>query len=117
MSRARTFAFAGVAALLSTAALGADLIPPPRLPAPLPAPVPVAINSGWYFRGYIGASNEFLTELTSPGFLTAQQFQFLDKGGFEAAPFGGGGIGYQWNNWFRVDGDIGISRSSHIPCA
>lgn len=103
MSRARIFAFAGAAALLSTSALAADLIPPPPLPPPLAAPVPVAINSGWYFRGYIGASNEFLTELTNPAFLTAPQFTFLDKGGFEAAPFGGGGIGYQWNNWFRVD--------------
>jgi opacity protein-like surface antigen len=64
------------------------------------------VASGWYLRGYIGASNEFLKEITHPDFLTAQQFGFIDKGGFDAAPFGGGGIGYQWNNWFRVDATL-----------
>jgi opacity protein-like surface antigen len=57
-------------------------------------------------RGYIGASNEFVNEITHPLFLTAQQFGFIDKGGFDAAPFGGGGFGYQWNNWFRVDATV-----------
>ncbi len=102
MNRATTLGLAGAAALLSTASLAADL-------APLPRPVyaaPVAVVGGWYLRGYIGASNEYLKEITHPDFLTAQQFGFIDKGGFDAAPFGGGGIGYQWNNWFRVDATL-----------
>ena len=102
MNCATTLGLAGVAALLSTASLAADL-------APLPRPVyaaPVAVVGGWYLRGYIGASNEYLKEITHPDFLTAQQFGLIDKGGFDAAPFGGGGIGYQWNNWFRVDATL-----------
>jgi opacity protein-like surface antigen len=103
MSRAKTFGLAGAAALLSTASLAADL-------PPLPPPVyraPVAVEtSGWYLRGFVGASNEFLSNITHPDFLTAPQFMFLDKGGFDSAPFGGGGIGYQWNNWLRVDATV-----------
>jgi opacity protein-like surface antigen len=103
MSRAKSLGLAGAAALLSTASLAADL-------PPLPPPVyraPVAVEAGgWYLRGFIGPSNEFLSNITHPDFLTAPQFVFLDKGGFDSAPFGGGGIGYQWNNWLRVDATV-----------
>ena len=103
MRRAKTFGLAGAAALLSTASLAADL-PPPVFRQPVP--VPVAVVGGWYLRGFIGAGNQFLSEISHPDFLTAPQFGFLDKGGFDSAPFGGGGIGYQWNNWLRVDATI-----------
>src|SRR5262245_16589368 len=103
MGRAKTLALAGAAALLSTASLAADL----RLPAPMPAPIPVPVAvGGWYLRGYLGAGNEFLKEITHPDFATAPQFGFLDKGGFDVQAFGGGGIGYQWNNWLRFDATI-----------
>jgi opacity protein-like surface antigen len=102
MGRAKTLALAGAAALMSTASLAAD-VTLPRMRAPIPVPV---VTGGWYLRGYIGSGNEFLKEITHPDFLTAPSFGFLDKGGFDAAPFGGGGIGYQWNNWFRVDATL-----------
>ena len=106
MSRAKTLGLAGAAALLSTASLAADLVPPPPLPPPVyQAPV-VSVASGWYLRGYIGASNEFFSEATHPIQLMAPQFSHVDWGGFDAAPFGGGGIGYQWNNWLRVDATL-----------
>jgi opacity protein-like surface antigen len=57
-------------------------------------------------RGFIGASNESLSRISHPDFLTAPQFVFLDKGGFDGAPFGGGGIGFQWNNWLRTDATV-----------
>jgi len=103
MGRAKTLALAGAAALMSTASPAADV----SLPAPVPMPVPV-VAGGWYLRGFVGSSNEFLggSGITHPDYLTAPQFGFLDQGGFNAAPFGGGGIGYQWNNWFRVDATI-----------
>jgi opacity protein-like surface antigen len=100
MGRAKIFSLAGAAALLSTASLAADL--PPLPPPVYQAPVAVSVG-GWYLRGYIGASNEFLSSISHPDFLTAPQFGFLDKGGFDGAPFGGGGIGFQWNNWLRAD--------------
>ncbi len=104
MVRANIFGLAGAAALLSTAALAADL--PPPLPPPVYQPPPVAVESGWYLRGFLGMSNQFLDRVSHPDFLTAQQFTFLDKGGFDSAPFGGGGVGFQWNNWLRVDATV-----------
>ena len=100
MVRATIFGLAGAAALINTATLAADL------PPPLPQPAPVAEVGGWYLRGFIGMSNQFVDNISHPDFLTAPQFTFLDKGGFTGAPFGGGGVGYQWNNWFRVDATL-----------
>ncbi len=84
MRRAKTLGLAGAAALLSTASLAADLAP-----LPYRQPVPVAVEaSGWYLRSYIGAGNQFLSEISHPDFATAPSFTFLDKGGFDSAPFG-----------------------------
>jgi opacity protein-like surface antigen len=106
MGRAKTLGLAGAAALLSTASLAADLPPLPPLPPPVYR-APVAVETGgWYLRGFVGASNEFLSRISHPDFLTAPQFGFIDNGGFDSAPFGGGGVGYQWNNWLRVDATI-----------
>jgi opacity protein-like surface antigen len=104
MVRAKLFGLAGAAALLNTATLAADL--PPPLPQPVYQPPVVVEASGWYLRGFVGMSNQFLDNISHPDFATAPQFTFLDKGGFDSAPFAGGGVGYQWNNWFRVDATI-----------
>jgi opacity protein-like surface antigen len=100
MVSAKIFGLAGAAALLSTAALAADL--PPPLPPPVYRP-PVVVESGWYLRGFVGMSNQFVNDISHPSFATAPQFVFNDKGGFDSAPFFGGGVGYQWNNWLRID--------------
>ena len=94
MSRVSTFALAGVTALVvGSGALAADLAAPYQ---------PVA-TGGWYLRGYIGQSNQFVNSISHPSFATAPQFTFFDKGGFDSAPFFGAGVGYQWNSWFRTD--------------
>ncbi len=94
MSRVSTFALAGVTALVvGSGALAADLAAPYQ---------PVA-TGGWYLRGYIGQSNQFVNSISHPSFATASQFEFLDKGGFDSAPFYGVGVGYQWTNWLRTD--------------
>jgi opacity protein-like surface antigen len=103
MVSAKIFGLAGAAALLSTAALAADL--PPPLPPPVYRP-PVVVESGWYLRGYVGMSNQFVNDISHPSFATAPQFVFTDKGGFDSAPFFGGGVGYQWNNWLRIDATV-----------
>ncbi len=94
MRRVRKFAFAAATVLVSSGALAADLA------APYQPPVD---SGGWYLRGFIGQSNQFLNNISHPAFATAQQFTFLDKGGFDSAPFFGAGVGYQWNSWFRSD--------------
>jgi opacity protein-like surface antigen len=94
MSRVCTFAFAGVTALVvGSGALAADLAAPYQ---------PIA-TGGWYLRGYIGQSNQFVNSISHPSFATAAQFEFLDKGGFDSAPFYGAGVGYQWTSWLRTD--------------
>lgn len=91
---------ASAAALLTTTAVAADL---PLLPPPVPV---AAAAGGWYLRGFIGMSNQFLSDISHPDFARAQQFTFLDRGGFDSAPFGGGGIGYQWSGWLRFDATV-----------
>jgi opacity protein-like surface antigen len=95
MSRVSTFALAGVTALvMGSGALAADLAAAPYQPM---------ATGGWYLRGYIGQSNQFVNGISHPSFATAPQFTFFDKGGFDSAPFFGAGVGYQWNSWFRTD--------------
>lgn len=93
MSRVRMFAFVGATMLVGSGALAADLA----------AYQPPVQSGGWYLRGYIGQSNQYLDNISHPSFATAPQFTFLDKGGFDSAPFYGAGVGYQWNSWFRTD--------------
>jgi opacity protein-like surface antigen len=99
MSRTRLLAAAAAAVLLAIpAARAADLppLPPPMLRAPI-----IEDFSGWYLRGDIGMSNQQLGSLNnvvSPG--TTVSTKFLT---FDSAPFFGVGIGYQFNNWLRLD--------------
>jgi opacity protein-like surface antigen len=97
MGSLKTFALsvATVAVLGSTNVRAADM------PALLPPPI--QDFGGWYLRGDIGMSNQTLKRLEHPLFLTATDFQWLDKGGFDSAPFFGIGIGYAHNSWFRWD--------------
>jgi opacity protein-like surface antigen len=94
MSRVSSFVLAGATALVvSSGALAADLA----------AAYQPIMTGGWYLRGYIGQSNQFVNGISHPSFATASQFEFLDKGGFDSAPFYGAGVGYQWSSWFRTD--------------
>jgi opacity protein-like surface antigen len=83
--------------LVCPAAFAADI---PMQPVPV-APVPFG---GWYLRGDIGFSNQDVDDLDNanyhlPGVLG---FRFPSKG-FDSGGFGGIGIGYQFNQWFRTD--------------
>lgn len=76
------------------------------MPAPIVVPQPFPVQTcceGWYLRGDIGMSNQQVDHLDNALFATAASFQWLDKGGFDSAPFFGLGIGYQFNEWFRID--------------
>lgn len=97
---------ATAASLLSTAALAADL---PIAPPPAYAPPPPADFGGWYLRGDIGISNQSVKRLNNALDSTLiTQNQTL---GFDSAGIFGLGVGYQINNWFRVDA-TGEYRSS-----
>jgi opacity protein-like surface antigen len=92
----KTSLIAGAAALTIAAPAGAADMPPPMV-----YKAPVAVQTGgWYLRGDIGFSNQKIDEVTSPAFTPS--VTVLSKG-VDAAPFGGLGFGYTFNNWFRVD--------------
>jgi opacity protein-like surface antigen len=102
MVSVKVVAFAALAALIGSAAQAADM---PQMLPPMPLP-PIEETGGWYLRGDIGMSNQRLKNLDNTLFATAQQFEFLDKGGFDSAPFVGVGLGYAWNSWLRTDATI-----------
>jgi len=85
---------------ITTGAYAADLLlPPPPLEPPPPAEF-----GGWYLRGDVGVGVNQISELRStfsPTVLVpAPQF---DQYSIGDSAFAGAGVGYQINNWFRVD--------------
>lgn len=96
--RIHTSLIAGIAAtaVMAGAAQAADM---PMMMAP--APVVVEQFSGWYLRGDIGMTNQRVKELTSPD--PAWPMVTVVQKEFDSSMFGGLGIGYQFNDWFRVD--------------
>ena len=105
MSKLRIYAAMGIASSMALAlpAVAADWIPePPVIEYPEPEP----IYGGWYLRGHIGASNQRLGSLWHPLHDVNGNFEWLDKGGFDSAPIFGGGIGYQVNDYLRLDGIV-----------
>jgi len=92
-------AVAGLAAFAAQAGTGlaADM-PEPVYKAP---EIPVAVG-GWYLRGDIGVSWQDVDNLTSVENEFNDSFLWLGKS-FDAAAILGAGVGYKFNDWFRVD--------------
>jgi opacity protein-like surface antigen len=88
-------AFAVVAP--GTFAIAADMPEPPVY-----TPPPPAHFGGWYLRGYIGMTNQKLGELDNVLFDTTDELVIHTKN-FESGVTFGGGIGYEFNEWFRTD--------------
>jgi opacity protein-like surface antigen len=95
-------AFAGMAALFTTAASAADL-PPYLPPIHMPPPPIEEAATGWYLRGDIGMTNQefkglFQRLYNTPGTSVEQVGQ-----GWDSSPFFGIGLGYKLNDWLRAD--------------
>jgi opacity protein-like surface antigen len=107
MSSVKKSLLTGVAAaaLCGSQASAADYTPPPQqvIYQQVAVPVPVQDFGGWYLRGDIGMSNQKLKNLDYSAFGEDPTFSWLDKGGFDSAPIFGLGVGYQFNDWLRVD--------------
>jgi opacity protein-like surface antigen len=82
--------------------IAAGRAPPGAVPCYVPPP-PVVIEefSGWYLRGDIGFSNQYVKNLENV-FYNGANFEVIGYG-FDAAPFFGLGVGYYFNDWLRFD--------------
>ena len=89
-----TMAATIAAAAMAGSAQAADVPIIPVVEAP--------VIGGWYLRGYIGMTNQQVDKLDNVLF-TPGTVDFIDDGSFDAAPLYGIGVGYQFNEWFRVD--------------
>jgi opacity protein-like surface antigen len=102
MVSVRSLTLIGAIALIGTSAHAADLGPPP-MPYQ-PQVVPVA--SGWYLRGDVGVGvldfTQFDHSQTNPAFVWPPSWQIVQKD-IQDTTILGFGIGYEFNNWFRVD--------------
>jgi opacity protein-like surface antigen len=93
---------AGAASLLSSAAFAADMpiMPPPQVSY---APPPVEDFGGWYLRGDIGFSNQNVNNVRDTNPAAYNNVAVAQTSSFGSAGIYGGGVGYQFNNWFRAD--------------
>jgi len=102
---AKVLSLAGAATLLGGAAFAADLPPlPPSDYGP-----PVMVDPGvWYLRGYVGAgiqsfrSFDFTSTNTQSNIFFPPSWR-VDQKSIKDTFLFGAGIGYQWNDWLRVD--------------
>lgn len=117
MVSVKFFATAVAASLIGTAAYAADMqVLPPPPPMPMYQPPPVAYQpppvmapqsvGGWYLRGDVGIGmqnfNDFPHSQTNSTFVWPASWEIIQKDLQDTAIFGGG-VGYEWNNWFRTD--------------
>lgn len=101
MGRIALLLAAALVAGATASAQAADLLPPPLPPPPPPPPD----FSGWYLRGDVGVAVNQIggmrSTFTDPTVVVpAPMFNAYSIGD---AVFGGAGVGYQFNNWFRFD--------------
>jgi len=83
--------------LSAGSAKAADYSPPPP-----PMIVQEEFASSWYLRGDIGVSSQRVDHLSNANYALYDSIVNVQKD-FDAAPFFGIGVGYNFNSWFRVD--------------
>jgi opacity protein-like surface antigen len=98
MRSVKSLIAAGAVSLLSSGAFAADL---PIAAPPMYAPPPPAEFGGWYLRGDIGMTNQQMKSLNNPD-PNAALFTSVGMG-FDSSTLFDLGVGYQFNNWFRMD--------------
>lgn len=75
------------------------------LPLPVPPPIEPVLPlpfSGWYLRGDVGYGFDQISNFTSNLAPLVPGFQY-NSVGLDGQAFIDGGVGYQFNNWFRAD--------------
>jgi opacity protein-like surface antigen len=113
MGSLKTFALAGAMALSASAlANAADLgYPPP--PPPEPLGLKGTISSGFYLRGDIGVGELNVSKYSQTSIDTTPGGHFFGETKNQSL-FVGAGVGYRFNNWFRVDGTLEYRGAGQI---
>jgi opacity protein-like surface antigen len=91
---------AALASAMPAAVLAADIIE-----EPIPEVIPVVVG-GWYLRGDIGMSNQKVDDLYNMLEDLNASVEWISDPVFSSAPTFQVGIGYEVNDYFRVDGTI-----------
>jgi opacity protein-like surface antigen len=102
MVSVRFFISIGAAAVISTAAFAADL-PLPQPPMAYQPPVVVAESSGWYLRGDVGVGVQNFSQFDLGPASAVPASWTVNQQGIQDTTILDFGIGYELNNWFRVD--------------
>ena len=125
MGSLKSLALAGALALGASAAdQAADLAYAPPPPPPEPLGLKGTISSGVYLRGDIGVGSQSVGKYQQDD-VAQYGGSFFGAAKSNAAFFGGVGIGYRFNNWFRADitgeyrgsSSIGVSDTLYTPFA
>ena len=108
LSTRLTFLAAAVLMLIGSAAHAADY-PQPIYTQPEPQPIivqpPPVVDccDGWYLRGHLGVGMVSASQMrASGGALGGSDFR-MEHSAVTDAYFIGGGVGYEWNNWLRLE--------------
>jgi opacity protein-like surface antigen len=112
-ARLKILALAAVAFFVAGAAQAADYTPPPP-PVYIPPPPPQPCCDNWYLRGYVGVglTNGSGAEYI-PNAANSNDFGF-DSTSYSDTTFVGGGFGYNWNNWLRIEATAEYRSKSRI---
>lgn len=99
--------------LLAAPAGAADLLsaPPPRI-----VPAPIEVGGGWYLRGDVGVGVQTYDSvtLTVPGQPGAFAGFRRETEYFDDPTIIGAGLGYQFNEWFRMDATLEYRSASRF---
>ena len=124
----RFLAALAIATVPGAHAVAADLMPAPYIGG-APEVVPVEIGSGWYIRGDVGYavktnSPDFSYRTYDSGTDTYSSVGYDPSSSIDANFSYGAGIGYHFNQFFRMDatiertnGKFGGTSSSTAPCS
>ncbi|MBX9908385.1 MAG: outer membrane beta-barrel protein [Beijerinckiaceae bacterium] len=116
MGSLKTLALAGAMAVSASALANAadyPYAPPPPPPPHEPLGLKGSIGSGWYLRGDVGVSAVTVGKYDQREARQANA-TFFGKEERSSAFFGGAGVGYRFNNWFRVDGTFEYRGGSTV---
>lgn len=114
VARFTVTALALAAAFTATAARAADYSQPmPPQPPPLPPAQTeccAAVNN-WYLRGFVGVG---MTGKTGLDVTPLPADTWIASNSISDSSFIGGAVGYNWNNWLRVDASVEYRAKSRI---